>query len=139
MKAVVVYHSKNGVTRNMAQAIGDILKNNNTEVKVGSIDEITYTDINEADRLYMGSWTSGFMLFGQKPAKEWRSFVGKLPISDRKKTLMFATYKVKTGSMFKNMRKVLRYRGFGVMNVAVKSKNGELNEEQKKILLQSLN
>ena len=139
MKALVVYHSKNGTTQKMANEIANHLRSNNAEVKVGSIFEISTMDIENADRLYFGCWTSGLMLFGQKPAKDWSKFVNQIPILKRKKTTLFTTYKIATGSMFKRMKKSLTYRGLSVNNSALKSKNGVLTEVQKRILLESLN
>jgi flavodoxin len=139
MKALVVYHSKTGTTEKMASQIAAHLAENNTDVKLSSINEVSHADIEQADRLYMGTWTSGFMIFGQKPEKEWLKFSRKLPISIRKRTTMFTTYKLMTGSMFKNMRRELTYRGLKVESNVLKSKTGDLTEAQKKILTQGLN
>ena len=57
----------------------------------------------------------------------------------RKRTVMFTTYKVATGSMFKKMKSELRYLGLNVDNRAFRSKDGSLNEVQKKVLIETLN
>lgn len=139
MNALVIYQSKNGSTRQMAEEIATELKNNNIQVKVGSIQEIHPTEIEKADRLYMGCWTSGLIFLNQKPDNDWKRFVAQLPIGTEKKTMMFTTYKVATGSMFKNMRRNLKYRGLNVSNNALKSKTGNLTDLQRNVLLQSLN
>lgn len=139
MNALVIYQSKNGTTRRMAEEIAAELKNNQVDVKIGSIREINPNDIENADHLYLGCWTSGMLLFAQKPDKEWRKFVGKIPVGLRKKTTMFTTYKIATGSMFKEMRNKLTYRGLTISNNALKSKTGALNPVQRKIICQSLN
>ena len=91
MKALIVYHSKNGTTQKMAQEISNQLKKRNTEVKVSSIHEITQSDIEEADRLYLGCWTSGHMIFGQKPEQTWVDFATRIPESKQKQTVLFTT------------------------------------------------
>ena len=139
MKALVVYYSKNGTTKKMAQEIANCLEENNTNVKLGSIHEVTARDIEEADRLYIGCWTSGFLFFGQKPSHEWKAFARRIPITNKKKAMLFATYKVATGSMFKKMREELSFRGLQVSNKALKSKDGELKDIHLEILSQSLN
>lgn len=139
MNALVIYQSKNGVTRKMAEEIAAELTNSNVQVKIGSIQEINPKEIENADRLYLGCWTSGLILFAQKPDKEWRKYVSQIPIGVRKKTTMFATYKVSTGSMFKEMRDTLKYRGLQIENKALKSKNGNLTDIQRQIIAQSLN
>lgn len=139
MKTLVIYHSKNGTTKKMAQEIGDYLQSNGDEVKIGNIYDFSPSDIENADKLYLGCWTSGLFLFGQKPNKEWLQFSRQIPVGLRKKTTLFTTYKITTGSMFKEMRKALRYRGLSVENNALKSKSGNLTETQKEIILQAMN
>jgi menaquinone-dependent protoporphyrinogen IX oxidase len=41
MKALVVYHTKNGVTKRMAEEIANHLSSNNAEVQVGSIYDVS--------------------------------------------------------------------------------------------------
>jgi flavodoxin len=139
MKALVVYSSKTGTTEKMASQIAAHLAENNMDVKLSSINQVTLNDIEQADRLYMGTWTSGFMLFGQKPEKEWKKFSSNLPVGIRKRTTLFTTYKLLTGSMFKNMRRELSFKGLRIEPNALKSKTGILTDVQKQILSQSLN
>jgi flavodoxin len=139
MKALVVYHSKTGTTEKMASQIAAHLAENKIDVKLSSIKEVSHNDIEQADRIYLGTWTDGYMIFGQKPEKEWLKFSRNLPIGIRKRTTLFTTYKLMTGSMFKNMRRELSYRGIKVEPNALKSKTGELTDIQKQILTQGLN
>jgi len=139
MKALVVYSSKTGTTEKMASQIAAHLAENNMDVKLSSISEVTLKDIEQADRLYMGTWTSGFMIFGQRPEKEWEKFSSNLPVGIIKRTTLFTTYKLLTGSMFKNMRRELSYKGLRVERNVLKSKTGILTDVQKQILTQSLN
>ena len=139
MKALVVYQSKEETTKRMAEEIASELQQKDVDVKVGSIYNITHQDIDTADRLYVGCWTNGMLLFNQGPDKDWIKFAINLPLGTEKKTTLFTTYKVATGSIFKKMRRLLSYRGLKVSNNALKSKTGELTLLQKQILAQSLN
>jgi len=139
MKALVVYQSKTGTTKKMAEEIAVQLKELNNDVKLGSIAEVTVKDVELADKLYIGGPTNGFFLFGQGPTKDWKDFVKSLPIVNKKETILFTTYKIATGPVFKKMRRELNYSGFKVMNKALKSKDGNLSDIHREILSQSLN
>ena len=138
MKALVVYHSKNGTTQKMAQEISEQLRKRNAEVKVGSIHEITENDIEAADRLYLGCWTSGKMIFGQKPEQTWVDFASRIPESKGKQTVLFTTYKIATGSMFRKMKKYIQPKGYKVIG-SMKSRSGKLSYYSDVILKYSLN
>lgn len=138
MNALVIYQSKNGVTRRMAEEIAAELKNSNVEVKVGSINEISTNEIEKADRLYLGCRTSGMLVINQKPDRAWRKYVSQIPLGLQKNTTMFTTYKVATGSMFKEMRNELKYRGLKVEPNAFKSRNGNLTHLQREKILEGL-
>ena len=138
MKALVVYNSKNGTTQKMAGEISEQLKKRNAEVKIGSIHEITKSDIEAADRLYIGCWTSGHILFGQKPEHTWVDFASRIPESKGKPTVLFTTYKIATGSMFRKMKQYIQPKGYKVIG-SMKSRNGKLNYYSDVILKYSLN
>jgi flavodoxin len=138
MKALVVYHSKNGTTQKMAQEIVNKLKKNNSEVVAGSLKEITQNDIESADQLYLGCWTSGKFVFGQKPEKEWIEFADNLPAVQNKKTVLFTTYLLATGSMFRNMKKYIQPKGYKVIG-SMKSRSGRMDHYSNVILKYSLN
>jgi flavodoxin len=138
MKALVVYHSKNGTTLKMAQEIVNKLKKNNSEVVAGSLKEITQNDIESADQVYLGCWTSGKFVFGQKPEKEWIDFANNLPSVQNKKTVLFTTYTIATGSMFRNMKKYILPKGYKVIG-SMKSRNGRMDYYSNVILKYSLN
>jgi flavodoxin len=138
MKALVVYHSKNGTTQKMAQEIVNKLKKNNSEVVAGSLKEITQNDIESADQVYLGCWTSGKFVFGQKPEKEWIDFANNLPSVQNKKTVLFTTYTIATGSMFRNMKKYILPKGYKVIG-SMKSRSGRMDYYSNAIMKYSLN
>jgi Flavodoxins len=138
MKALVVYHSRKGTTRKFAEKIAEKLFNKNVDVITKDIEETTNEDLKNCDILYMGSWTNGRVLFNQKPAQPWVNFAEQMPVAENKKTVLFTTYTIKTGSMFRNMKKYIMPKGYKVIG-SMKSRNGKLNYYSDVILRYSLN
>jgi flavodoxin len=138
MKALIVYHSRKGTTRKFAEKIAERLFNKNVDVITKDIEEATHDDLEKCDILYMGSWTNGRFLFNQKPAQEWVNFAAQLPKAENKKTVLFTTYTIKTGSIFRNMKKYIMPKGYKVIG-SMKSRNGKLNYYSDVILRYSLN
>lgn len=138
MRALVVYHSKKGTTRKFAEQIAEKLYNKKVDVITKNIDEATNEDLVNCDILYMGCWTSGRFLFNQKPAQPWVNFADQLPPAESKKTVLFTTYTIKTGTMFRNMKKHITSKGYKVIG-SMKSRNGKLNYYSDVILKYSLN
>ncbi len=134
MRALVVYHSRKGTTRKFAEK----LYNKNVEVITKDIEEATDEDIVNCDIVYMGSWTNGRFLLNQKPAHFWVNFAEQLPLADNKKTVLFTTYNIRTGTMFRNMKKYITSRGYKVIG-SMKSRNGKLDYYSDVILRYSLN
>ena len=125
MKALIVYYSKNDTTRRFAETIADLVRSKFNVLSLKSIDETTSADIANCDVLYLGCWTSG-MFFGQKPEQPWIDFVSKAPSLIGKKTVLFTTYKLSTGNMFRRMKQYLQPKGYKVIG-SMKSHDGNLN------------
>jgi flavodoxin len=138
MKTLVVYQSKNGTTRKFAEKIADKLQQNQNDVIVKDVNETTNDDLTSCDLLFMGCWTSGKFIFGQKPEQSWVEFASKLPQAESKKTVLFTTYKIATGSMFKNMKKHILPKGYKVVG-SMKSRNGKIDYYSNIILKYSTN
>ena len=75
----------------------------------------------------------GLMVILQHPEKEWVDFAAKLPPMPDAKVALFTTYKILTGSMFRNMVKRLKGK-FANPSLELKSRNGSLSEEDKQAL-----
>lgn len=133
MKAVVIYHSKTGTTKKYAEAIGDYLRLKKTEVALTSIQEYKDEVLEQTDYLFLGCWTQGLLFFLQHPEKEWIDFAEKLPDIPKPKVALFTTYKILTGSMFRNMRNHLK-ENINITFTELKSRNGILSETDKKTL-----
>ena len=137
MEALIVYYSKKGTTRRFADAIAYQVGKRIEKVRVKSIEEVTSQDIINSDILYMGCWTSGMFLFGQKPEKPWVDFVSKLPKVNGKQTVLFTTYAISSGNMFKRMKELLAPKGFQVIG-SMKSRNGKFDYFSNGVLRYSL-
>jgi flavodoxin len=121
--ALVIYNSKNGTTKNYAEEISRYFNNHDVSASVTSIEEFDEKMLQNIDYLLLGCWTSGLFFFLQGPDKEWNNFASRLPSFNNVKVGFFTTYKVLTGSMFKNMAKRLKGKMEKHM-VELKSKDG---------------
>jgi flavodoxin len=127
-KALIIYHSKTGTTRKMGQEIARICKESDIESKVIPIDAFTKKDLAKVDFLFLGCWTHGHLVFNQHPEKEWVEFADKLPEIRNKKIVLFTTYKVATGSMFRKMKAHLKCDSTSV-KLKLKSRNSRIKEK----------
>jgi flavodoxin len=132
-KVVIIYNSKKGTTKRYAEQISVYLNSKKLTTQVLSIDNYSEEFIQDADYLMLGCWTSGLMVFMQNPEKDWRQFASRLPETLKAKTALFTTYKVLTGSMFKNMRKQLNGKADSC-KTEIKSRNGFLSEKDKEAI-----
>jgi flavodoxin len=126
-KAAIIYHSKRGTTQKYAAEIAFYLKKKGIESKVTSVQKFNKNDIIDVDYLFLGCWTSGLFFFLQHPEKEWVEFAKSLPKNLVAKTALFTTYKIRTGSMFRNMQKQLMGKTSNP-ECKLQSRNGELSE-----------
>jgi flavodoxin len=68
MNVLVLYHSRSGHTREAAEALGDAARKLQHDVRVKSVIEVSKSDVQNADILFVGTWVHGMILFGVKPA-----------------------------------------------------------------------
>jgi flavodoxin len=129
-KALLIYHSKTGVTRAFGKEISNYLSQNNVQTTFISINDFRDDDLMDVDFLLLGCWTSGLMIFFQHPEKVWINFSKRLPDLKGKKIGLFTTYKIATGSMFRGMKKHLRCNP-GDIFIELKSRDGHLTDSQK--------
>lgn len=131
--ATIIYHSKRGTTQKYAAEIAFYLKSKGIETKVTSITKFKIADVENTDYIFFGCWTSGLLFILQHPEKEWVEFAKNLPQNFMVKTALFTTYKVRTGSMFSNMKKHLKSKTQEA-TLLLQSRNGELNEFNKNLI-----
>ncbi len=132
-KAAIIYNSKTMTTKQYADEIGAYLQRKEIEVNILSIRDYKDESLAGVDYLFLGAWTNGLMIFLQHPEKIWKEFAMKLPKDIKSKTALFTTYKILTGTMFKNMRRELTGR-VNSCPTELKSRNGSLSESDKIIL-----
>jgi len=131
--AVIVYNSKTGTTKKYAEEIASYLKSKGISIRISSIQAFQGNLLSDSDFVFLGSWTNGLMFILQHPDREWKDFAAKLPSVPDVKVALFTTYKILTGSMFRNMYKQLKGK-FAPPSLELKSRNGSLSEEDKQAL-----
>lgn len=136
-KALIIHHSKTGTTRKFGIEIADFCTQNGIETKVVSIDEFKKKDLNKVDYLFLGCWTHGHMIFNQHPDKGWVNFANQLPAINGKNVVLFTTYKIATGSMFRKMKERLKCDS-KFIKLELKSRKGRLDESSLALLINSI-
>jgi flavodoxin len=131
MKALIIYHSKTGITREFAYEITQYLKENSHVTEMKNILDVQPEDFSNADTVFIGCWTSGLFFFLQHPDNIWKENALRFPELNGKKIAFFTTYKVATGSMFSKMQKVLDKKLTLPVTLNLKSKNGKLADNHK--------
>jgi flavodoxin len=132
-RALVLYHSRRGTTAQYGGEIAAILSQAGMETTLMPMYQAAESPVKEADIIFIGCWTSGLMFFGQKPEKIWIEYVRQLPDIGNKEIVLFTTYKVLTGSMFREMAKHLPH-GSRISMVKLKSRSGRLTSANKQLL-----
>lgn len=108
MKAVITYYSHKGHTANYAREIAMHLWSRGVSVSLCSLSDFDKKKATEADILVLGCWTSGFFVVGQHPHRRWREFARSIAGEySAKRFILFTTYKIRTGSMFRRMQQEL--------------------------------
>lgn len=132
-KAAIIYHSKRGTTQKYAAEIAFYLKKKGIESKVTSVQKFNSKDIADVDYIFFGCWTSGLFFILQHPEKEWIQFAKSLPHNLTSKIALFTTYKIRTGSMFRNMKKFLQGKTQDA-SLFLQSRNGELSDNNTNLI-----
>ena len=128
--AAIIYNSRTGTTKQYAEEIASYLKSKRISIRISSIQAYQEQLLNDADYVFLGSWTNGLMVILQHPDKEWKEFAAKLPNMPSAKLALFTTYKILTGSMFRKMVQQVSDR-FSKPSLELKSRNGLLSAADK--------
>ena len=134
-RAVIVYRSRTGTTRRLAEEIGRFLASRDVEPRVVSVGDCDVQALREIDFLLLGCWTSGLMIVRQHPDQPWIDFVRAIPSTAAPRVGLFTTYKLATGSMFPQMRGHLADR-LPTPRLELKSRSGTLSEASRRALEQ---
>jgi len=124
-KALIVYNSKTGITKKFGEEIESFCSQNGLKTEIVSIDEFKKETLVEIDYLFLGCWTSGLMILLQHPDQLWVKFADSLPELKAMKIVLFTTYKLATGSIFKKMKAHIKCDPTNIV-LELKSRNGKL-------------
>jgi flavodoxin len=113
MKACVLYISRTGNTKRLAEAISELLKAPVFDLAHAPEPSV----VNDFDLLVIGT-----PVMGLRPAPEVQAFVKRLPECTGKKAILFCTYAIKQGGTLKVLEKELAQKG--CVNVLCVSKRG---------------
>jgi len=132
-RALILYHSRTGTTAAYSGEIASELSELGVEVSVSPLYQAVNAPLKDADTIFIGCWTSGLLFFLQKPEKAWIDYIGQLKGLRNKEIVLFTTYKVLAGSMFREMRKHLPDDA-RVSMVKLKSRTGKLTQSNRELL-----
>ena len=119
VRAIVIYESLTGNTRDAGQLIAAELSASGVETDHSPITEINLQALSEADLVIVGSWTDGLFFFGQRPARAGR--LATMPVIDGKKAAVFCTYAIDAGKTLSKLADIVGRRGGDVIGgVAIK-------------------
>ena len=134
MKITIVYQSRPGTTASYARAMAMYLWQKGVSISLCATSDFNEEKLNNCDCLMLGCWTSGWFIINQHPNSIWVDFAekhlqGRLP----EKLLLFTTYKIHTGRMFKRMKDKINLDNVKSV-MTLKSRTGFLSAEDKKVL-----
>jgi menaquinone-dependent protoporphyrinogen IX oxidase len=116
MKPCVLYFSRTGNTKRMAEAISEA-----TKAPIFAIASSEPSVVADFDMLILGTPVEGF-----RPAKETVDFVERLPKTEGKKAILFCTHALWKGSTFKVLEKELSSKGYHtILSVSKKMKKDQ--------------
>ena len=102
MKTCILYFSRTGNTKRLAEAIAE-----STKAPIFAITSTEPSAIENFDLLILGTPVEGF-----RPAKETVAFIESMPKKEGKKTILFCTHAIAKGSTFKTLEKELYKKGY---------------------------
>jgi len=117
MKPIVMYFSRTGNTKRMAEAISKSTKA--TAYDIASCDPEFVKDF---DLLILGTPVEGF-----RPARETMKFIDQLPETEGKKAIVFCTYAIWKRNALKTMAKKLAKKGYETI-LSISKKGVKPNE-----------
>ena len=131
MNITIVYQSRKGKTAAYARAIAMYLWQKGLNISLCASSDFKPEKLQHCDCLMLGCWTSGWFVIRQHPNSIWTQFAEKhLQTKLPHNLVLFTTYKIRTGSLFKKMCEKINTNGVSSIHY-MKSKTGILSEEDK--------
>lgn len=110
MNVLVIYQSRSGHTRQAADSIAQAARNLNHTVTVKAVIELQKADVDAADRVFIGTWVHGLILFAVHPA-DLSVLDASLPSLEGKKVGTFCTYAFHPKGSLREMGTMLKHKG----------------------------
>jgi flavodoxin len=136
-RALITYCSRTGITKGLSYQIELACKRQGVETSLMSIEKFGPEALTGVDYVFLGCWTHGLMITMQHPEKSWVAFARSLPDLTGKRIILFTTYKLAVGRMFRKMRRVLKCKPQDVV-LEVKSRGTSLSETDQTALKEIL-
>jgi hypothetical protein len=134
-KALIIYQSKKGKTKRFAESITSFLQAMGLEANVVSVFDCNSLDLHNVTHLFLGCWTRGRFLMGQRPQKEWIQVTERIDSSQFRHIVLFTTYNIATGVMHKSMCQHIHPR-ISYNPLFFRSRTGQLFDKHKALLYQ---
>ncbi len=113
MQVVILHESLTGNTERAARLIANAFYDRHIGAHVFPVDGYDAQVVADADLVVVGSWTDGFFLVGQKPAK--RKKFRALPDLNGKRCAVFCTFALDSGHTLEKLSAVMTERGAEVI------------------------
>lgn len=113
MKAIVVYESLTGNTRDAGELIAAQMRAADVPCVACPVDRVDLQALSEADLVIVGSWVDGLFIIGQKPGRPWR--IGNMPVIDGKLAAVYCTYALNPGKTLEKLGRAVEARGGDVI------------------------
>jgi len=110
MKTCVLYFSRTGNTKRLAEAIAEL-----TKAPAFDIASSEPSLVENYDLIILGTPVEG-----SRPAKETSAFIERVPETKGKKAILFCTHRIWKGSTLKTMEKQLASKGYNVILTVAK-------------------
>ena len=113
MQVVILHESLTGNTERAARLIANAFYDRHVAARVFPVDGYDPQALAEADLVVVGSWTDGFFVLAQKPAK--RKKFRALPDLTGKRCAVFCTFALDSGKTLEKLSAVMSERGAEVI------------------------
>jgi hypothetical protein len=113
MRAIVIYETLTGNTRDAAHHIVSELERSGVTASASPITRVDLQALSQSDLVIVGSWVDGVFLFGQRPGRGGR--LARLPVIDGKKSAVYCTYALEPGKTLDKLAGIVRRRGGDVV------------------------
>lgn len=125
MKILIVYYSGSGNTKKVAEMIQEKLQNLGHEVLLKNALTTKSSHVDDNDLLIIGTPIHGYILFGQKHAKELNEFLStELPKDlSGKPVIIFATFLFFPARGLKAMQKKIKSNNGNILNSVSQRRN----------------